>query len=218
MRKVNLVIIGLLLALGARAYAYDDHDFQVWNTEAEEFKINPNLKCALEEEFRWGDNAHEFYYQHYDAGVFYTLNKHWNIGGGYRHVLSLQKKKWKVENEPYVAATLSWDLAGWKFDDRNRMEYRHFDYQADAWRYRNKLTLRLPWKLTKLEIQPFISDEIYVRFGGTNQFAENRLSSGLSANLSKNIKAEIYYLLDTVKNKGLWLDANILGTKLKIAF
>ena len=37
-------------------------------------------------------------------------------------------------------------------------------------------------------------------------------------NLTKDIKAEIYYLLDSVKNsRGQWIDANVLGTKFKIA-
>ena len=199
-------------------YAYDDGDFQVWNTDAGEFKINNDSKIALEEEFRWGDNANEFYYHHYDIGFFYNLKKYLNIGGGYRHIYELKKGKFKLENEPYLTATLLWDIKGFKFDDRNRMEYRHFDYQADSGRYRNKVTVKLPWKFTRIEIQPYLSDEIFVGFGGTNQFNQNRFSCGLGMNLTKNIKAEIYYLLQSSKASPHWTDTNVLGTKVKMAF
>ncbi len=218
MKKKILAMIGLSLMIAGSVYAYDEGDFQVWNTDVEEIKINKDLKVALEEEFRWGDNANEFYYHHYDAGFFYNLKKYLNIGGGYRHVYELKKGKFKLENEPYVTATLLWDLKGFKFEDRNRMEYRHFDYQADSWRYRNKITMKSPWKFTVMEIQPFLSDEIFIGFGGISQFNQNRFSSGLGMNLTKNVKTEIYYMLQSTNSSGKWGDANVLGTKLKIAF
>jgi len=218
MKRISFILIGFILMIAGRVYAYDDHDFQVWNTDVEEFKINKDAKIAFEEEFRWGDNASEFYYKHYDVGFFYNLEKWLNIGGGYRHIYELKKGKFKVENEPYVTTTLLWDSLGFKFDDRNRLEYRHFDYQNDSWRYRNKIAAKLPWKFTKLEIQPYVSDEIFIGFSTISELNQNRFSPGLSMNLTKNLKAEIYYMLQSTKVGGKWVDANVLGTKLKIAF
>ena len=218
MKKASFILIGFILMLAGRVYAYDDHDFQVWNTDVEEFKINKDAKIALEEEFRWGNNASEFYYHHYDVGFFYDLQKWLNIGGGYRHIYELKKGEFKLENDPYVTTTLFWDLKGLKFDDRSRLEFRHFDYQDDSWRYRNKITAKLPWKFTKPEIQPYVSDEIFIGFSTINELNQNRFSSGLSMNLTKNLKAEVYYMLQRTKSSGKWVDTNILGTKLKIAF
>ncbi len=219
MKKAILVLLGLTCLLAARVYAFDDNDFQVWNTDTEEFKVNKDLKVALEEEFRWGDNASQFYYHHYDVGIFYALNKHWSVGGGYRHVYELRKGEFKLENEPYLTATLLLKKQGFILDSRNRLEYRHFDFQDDSWRYRNKFTLKFPWKFTKIEIQPYVADEIFVGLGGgTNEFNQNRLSAGFGMNLTKNIKGEIYYLLQSTKSSDIWADANVLGTKIKIAF
>ncbi len=217
MRKIFMVI-GLVVFLTAKAYAYDNGDFQVWNTDVEEFKVNDKTKVALEEEFRWGDNANEFFYQHYDLGLFYSLNKYLNIGGGYRQIYELKSGNFKPEEAPYLTLTLFGDWKGFKFDDRSRMEYRHFSYQTDSWRYRNKFTLKLPWKFTKLEIQPYLSDEMLIVFGVINQFNENRFSSGLSFSLAKNFKAELYYMLRSVKGRDTWIESNVLGTKLKIVF
>jgi hypothetical protein len=218
MRKAFFAILGVVLLVTSKVYAYDDGDFQVWNTDAQEFKINKDSKFAFEEEFRWGDNASEFYYHHYDVGFFYSLEKWLNIGGGYRHIYELKKGKFKLENDPYLVATLLGDIEGFKIEDRNRLEYRHFDYQDDSWRYRNKVTMKLPWKFTKLEIQPYLSDEVFISFDGATELSQNRFSPGLAFNLTKNLKAEIYYMLQSSKSSDRWTDANVLGTKLKLAF
>jgi hypothetical protein len=217
MKKIVVAMVLVLMTV-VLAYAYDDGDFQAWNTDVQEFKINDNSKMAFEEEFRWGGDAKEFYYHHYDLGFFYNLNKNLNIGGGYRQVYELKRRKFKPENEPYLTLSLLWVSKGFKFEDRNRIEYRNFGYQADSGRYRNKITVKTPWKFTSMAIQPYLSDEVFVGFGGTNQFNQNRLSSGASVDLTKNIKGELYYMLQTTKSSGKWIDANILGTKLKIAF
>jgi len=219
MNKPKIIFLAVLfMILVSRAYAYDDGDFQVWNTDIEEVKLNKDLKFALEEEFRWGDNASEFFYQHYDAGIFYNLNKWLNVGGGYRQVYELKSAKFKEENEPYLTATLSYQKQ-WVFESRNRLEYRHFDYQVDSWRYRNKFTLKFPWKFTRIEVQPYLADEVLVNFGsGTNQLSQNRFSSGMGTNLTKNLKAEIYYMLVSTKGTDTWTQANVLGAKLKLSF
>ncbi len=221
MRRVYFVAVGLFLMFSGKLYAYDDHDFQIWNTDVEEFKINKSSKVTLEQEFRLGDNASNFYYQHYDIGYIYDLSKHLNIGFGYRYIEEMKNKKFKVESDPYWIATLFWELLGAKFDSRSRFEYRHFDYQPDSWRYRNKFTAKLPWKFTKKEIQPYLADEIFIRLNGTD-LNQNRFSAGFSFIIVKNLKGEIYYMLQSTKNykktASDWTDTNVLGTKLKIAF
>ncbi len=218
MKAVNFLILSLILFFTVGAYAYDDGDFQVWNTDVEEFQVNPDAKVAFEQEFRWGGKAKEFYYQHYDVGFFYNLQKYLNVGGGYRHVLSKSaKNKFLVENEPYVTATLLWELGGFKFDDRNRLEYNHFDYKKDTWTYRNKFSVKAPWKFTKFQIQPYLSDEIFVLFDNSQTLNKNRFSAGLGMTITKNLKAELYYMLQSSKSTE-WTDANILGTKFKLVF
>lgn len=217
-----VVFVFALFTLSSKACAYDNRDFHVWNTEVEEVKINDSLKAAFEEEFRWGDNASEFYYQHYDAGLVYQINKYLNAGIGYRYIKELQGGSWRVENDPYFIATLFWQLKGFKFDSRSRFEYRSYNYnKVDSGRYRNKFSVKFPWKFTKLEIQPYVSDEIFIRFNGTD-LNQNRLAAGVGLAVTKNLKAEIYYMFQSIKNykstESTWTDYNVLGTKLKYVF
>jgi hypothetical protein len=178
MRKSILVILGLYLALtGTKAHAYDNGDFQIWNTDGQEKKISENAKITAEEEFRWGDNANQLYYHHYDVGFFYVFNKNFDLSLNYRHVYERKKGKFRIENEPSINAILKWALWDFNFSDRSRIEYRHFDYQSDFWRYRNKLTAKFPWKFTKIKIQPYLADEIFISSRGA-AFNNNRFYSG----------------------------------------
>ncbi|MDD5194674.1 MAG: DUF2490 domain-containing protein [Candidatus Omnitrophica bacterium] len=217
MKKVIFVITGLILFLIAKVYAYDDGDFQVWHTENQEVKANKKSKITLEEEFRWGDDASEFYYHHYDAGFVHSLNKYLDLGINYRQAYEKKKGEFKTENRPHLNAILKYDFYGFKVDDRNRLEYRYFDYQADSWRYRNKFTVKFPWKFTGLEIQPYLANEIFLDFQN-KAFSRNRFYSGFTMSFTKNLKGEIYYLLQSSKSGDVWTDANVLGTKLKLTF
>lgn len=219
MKKTIYILTALILMASQKALAYDNHDFQIWNTDTEEFKINTSSRAVLEEEFHWGNNAKDFYYHHYDLGFIHDLNKYLNIGAGYKQIYEKKNSGFKQENEPYGMATVFYDLAGFKLDSRSRLEYRHFDYQPDSGRYRNKFNVKFPWKFTKIEIQPYAADEIFVKLTGAD-LTQNRLYAGLGFNLTKNIKGELYYLLQDTKNTdtGKWTDINALGTKLKIYF
>lgn len=221
MKKIFLISIIAILVLAANAFAYDDGDFQLWNTDVEEIQLKKDLKLVLEQEFRWGNNSSEFYYQHYDAGLAYALSKTWYVGGGYRQIYqrSTTSKPWLAESSPYAFITYSGEFAGFKFDDRNRFEYQYYSYQPDTGRYRNKLTIKAPWKFTKLEIQPFVAEEIFIMMGNAQGLNQNRLTGGFSFSLMKNLKAEIYYMLLSSKSSaGIWKDYNVLGTKVKIVF
>ena len=218
MRKFLSIISIILFFSVVKSFAYEDGDVQFWNTDVEEIAISQDWKAVAEQEFRWGENVSEFFYQHYDLGLIYKINTHGNVGFGFRYILGKSKGDWKVENAPYVTATVSGEREGFKIEDRSRLEYHQLDDQSDNGRYRNKLTVKLPWKFTRMGIQPFFSDEISIRFMKDDPFHQNRLSFGLSMNMTKNLKADLYYMLQSSKGSAGWTDANIIGTKLKLSF
>lgn len=206
--------------LAGRVYAYQEGDFQIWNTEAEELTICKGAKASFEQEFRYWENASELHYQHYDFGLVLSPNKYLDLGFFYRQIYERRraKSKFMPEEVPNINATVKFDLWGFNVDDRNRFEYRHFRWQDDNCRYRNKVTVRFPWKFTHFEIRPFIANEIFVRLDDSAVFNQNRFSAGLGISFLKNLKGEVYYLLKSDRGRVKWTDANILGLKLKAAF
>lgn len=217
-KTLLLAVIILTVVVSGDCFAFDDGDFQYWNTESISKKINDDWKVSLEQEFRWGDNASNPYYNHSDLGVTYSgLAKWLDLGLNYRHIYEEKSDKWKMENRPHINAAVKWKLSDISFSNRGRLEYRNRDDADNYWRYRNKFSIKPPLKLTKLEIQPYIADEIFYDFD-VETLNRNRLYGGLSFKIFKNLKGEIYYMWERTEKSDKWSDSNILGTKLKISF
>lgn len=216
---VKLIILALCFtAIAPAAYAYDRGDFQIWHTDYEDIKIGKGTKLSMEQEFRFGENARELYYQHYEWGFVYGFHKMLDLGFFYRLVLEKIKRKWMEEDMPNVNATVKLDLWKFKFEDRNRLEFRHFRFRPDHIRYRNKVVLKLPLEFRRITVSPYLSDEIFISSNGTG-FNENRFCPGIEFVLTKYVKGDIYYMLKDNRISGSkWTDANVLGTKIKIAF
>jgi len=207
-----------IMVFSSKAHAYDNNDFQVWHTESQELKLNQKWKVTTEEEFRFTDDASNYTYQYYELGFAYALNKNIDLSMNYRQILEKDSKgKFRTENRPHINGTIKWELFGFKFDDRNRLEYRNFETKNAIWTYRNKFNVKLPWKFTRFEIQPYLADEIFVNFNSTG-FNRNRFYAGFGMTFFQGLKGEIYYLLQNTDISGKWKKANVLGTKAKLAF
>lgn len=216
----NKIYLFILLFLSSfflkRGLAYDNGDFQVWHTESQEFKVKDSYKIAFNEELRLGDDASELYYHHYEAG-FFLLKENLELGLGYRQAYEKKGKSFRAENQPHLIATFKKELGKFKLEDRNRLEYRNFQDKDAIWRYRNKLTVKFPWKFTRFEFQPYLADEVFIE-ADSKGFSRNRFYCGFQLIFTKKIKGEIYYLLQTSESSGKWINANVLGTKLKLSF
>jgi hypothetical protein len=219
MKKLIVVAstISLLLSTVLPAYAFDDGDLQLWNTEIAEAKINDSLKVKIEEELRFGEDVSELYYTHTDGGFTYKLTDMFDVGLNYRLAYEKKDGEWKEENRPHVHGTLKWAWQDFKFKDRSRLECRNPEGKSTAWRYRNKLTVYSPWKWTEFDIQPYIADEIFVDFHG-EKINRNRLYAGFGLKLIEHFKADLFYLWQSSGKKGKWTDYNVIGIKLKAIF
>ncbi|MCF7908247.1 MAG: DUF2490 domain-containing protein [Candidatus Omnitrophica bacterium] len=217
MRKLIVLTIAIAL-FPFCSFSFDDGDFQYWNTSNVSKKINDDWKLSFEEEFRWGDNANNPYYNHSDLGVTYSGLVSWlDLGVNYRHIHEDKSSDWKVENRPHLNADLKWKLFDLAFSNRGRLEYRNREDADNYWRYRNKFSIKAPFKLTKLEIQPYIADEIFYDFD-VETLNRNRFYGGFGLKIIKNLKGEVYYLWETTEKSDKWNDLHIFGTKLKVSF
>ncbi|MFC1698732.1 DUF2490 domain-containing protein [Candidatus Omnitrophota bacterium] len=216
--KFFYISIILLICFTDLRFAFGEDDFQYWNTENASWQLADNWKIQLEAEFRFGDDACDFYYQHSDSGATFSGLAEWlDIGFNYRQIFEEKNSDWKYENRPHLNATVKFNLGGLKLSNRGRLAYRNREDADNFWQYRNKLTLKFPNKLSKLDIQPYLADEIFVSFDD-QELNRNRLYVGFYLKLLKSLKGEIFYLWQRSKSSGKWTNANILGTKLKFSF
>ncbi|MFH0877741.1 MAG: DUF2490 domain-containing protein [Candidatus Omnitrophota bacterium] len=221
MRKMTcgLAGISILLFMCTRPCSvFAARDTQYWKTESFSWGFAEDWKLTLENEMYFQDDCSDFYYQHTDLGVVYSgLAKWLDLGLNYRHVLSESKSNWNREERPHMNATVKWKWLDSAFSNRSRFEYRIKEDADDFWRYRNNTTVRLPWKWTRRQIQPFLSDEFFVDFD-KKELNENRLSGGVSLRISEHVSAEVYYTWRRLKSSDVWVTHNIIGTRLKLAF
>jgi hypothetical protein len=173
--KKALAVFAFLTA-GLSAYAYDDGDWQFWNTDGVEYKATDKTKLSFETEEYFGDDMTDFYYWHVQPAAAISPAPWIETGVNYRYVEAKSKDEWLSENRPAAFVTLIQKIAGFTISDRNQIEYRSLEDTGDTWRYRNKLKVVAPWKLTKFEIRPYADEEIYVDTDD-REFQQNRASA-----------------------------------------
>lgn len=189
-------------------------------TQETRFKSpHKDFRLTFQEEFRLGDDAGRFYYHHSDLGVIYGGFAQWlDVGVNYRQIFERDgKSNWSRENRPHLNITLKGQMFDLDLSSRSRFEYRDRENNKDIWQYRNKVTVKLPTQPTEPKIQFYVADEVFFNFGEQG-FSRNRLYSGASFTLSKDITAGVYYMWQSSKSGGSWEDINVLGTQLKFRF
>jgi hypothetical protein len=206
--------------LGESCFAFDDGDFQYWSSAGVSFDINKDWKCTFDEEFRFGEDAGEFYYHHSDLGFVYKGLTDWiELGFNYRQVFDRtdSEGEWKQENRPHLNVTLKGRLFDLDVSNRSRFEYRDREDKEDLWRYRNKFTVKLPFELTALKLKPYLADEVFIPLNDDN-ITRNRIYAGVSFTVLEDITGEVFYLWQSSRSDGDWKDTNVLGTRLKFRF
>ena len=200
-------------------FAYDDGDLQYWSTASASFDIDKDWKFTFKEEFRFKESGGHLYHHYSDFGFVYKSFADWiDIGVNYRQVFEEDSKgKWREENRPHLNVTLKGKLFDLDLSDRSRLEYRDRENKKDVWRYRNKFMMKIPLEFTKLKLQPYLADEVFINLDKEG-YNRNRLYSGVAFKLSKNVKGEIYYLWQSSRSGGGWKEINVLGTQLKFYF
>jgi len=213
--------IGGLILFSGVCFGFDDGDFQYWSTAKVSFDLNKDWKMDFSEEFRFGDDGGELYHYFSDLGFTYRSLADWiDLGFNFRLVEERadSASEWKQENRPHLNVTLKGKLFDLGLTNRSRFEYRDREDKDDLWRYRNKTTVKFPFKLTAIKLQPYVADEIYVDMVGDNIINRNRFYSGVSFNLSKNIGSNVFYLWQTSKSGGEWKDIHVVGIQLIFRF
>lgn len=198
--------------------AIKDGDWQYWNVEELELKLQKKWKIKLEEELRFGESMGKLFYEHTQAGLFHDITPWFNLGAGYRDVFSKGVHGWQHEAMPFGEALFKTVLKGFDLSDKSRLEYRMLEARTDNWRYRNKVTLKLPWKFAPFAFRPYVSNEFLIQMMKNEGYNENRLYGGLEMTFTKNVSGDMFYLWQALKRPARWEDRNIFGTRLKISF
>ena len=227
-KRILQVIAGTCMSLliASSAPAYEDGDWQFWQTDTVSGKLTDNLKASMEAEFKWGDDCSEFYYAHADISLDYRINDMFSLGVAFREAYELntgteEENDWYNEHRPMINGSIAWKWGDFKFKNRARVEFRNFEIKDDRIRFRNKLGIKSPWKWTELNINPYIEDEIFLEEDKDGIY-RNRLYAGIGLELMDAgwgvLKGTLYYLWQADDTDDGWKNTNVCGLKLKLGF
>lgn len=244
MRKWTLIT--LLLAGAGAAQAYDDGDRQLWLKFFGDGKLADGFKVKFEESLYYGDDASEFYNQETYLLASYEAANWLSVGLGYRLVRELKTATvltpktaddgsvsygkvgegdhyWQAEERPTLELVAKQTLSGWGFEDQVRLEWRDKDDGKDDYlRFRNQIKVKTPWSFTALAINPYVAWEANYEdrddLSGADRWNRHRYSAGVSAKLTKTLRAGLYYLRQDDRSGDDWRTYHVGGVDLGASF
>lgn len=195
-------------------------DTEYWNEEALEGRISDRLSATIAMKYRLNDDAKQHYYTSTSMELSYDFLPWLDGGLGYREVFKQKKNGWQQENRPYVQASVKGKAGGWKIKNRVKIEQRKKDAEDAYYRFRDKLTLKSPWKWSSTEINPYLADELFVEKKERAGFNENRAYAGIDIKLTGQINLDLYYMYNIEKKDREWGGDRItvIGTELIFSF
>jgi hypothetical protein len=205
----------LLISEGSLA----DADFQFWSTTAASFKVDKNWKATVEEHLKFGNDAGHFYLHHTDLGFVYGGLADWvDLGFNFKELFKEEDDgHWTRENRPHLNVTLKGRLGELDWTDGSRFEYRDREDQEDIWRYVNRLKVKLPYEFTKFKFRPYFADFVFINLDGQT-FDKNRVYSGVSFELLKDVESELCCFWQSGKLDGRWEELIGVGLQVSIPF
>lgn len=228
--------LALLVLAGAvhSAWAYEDGDSQLWMKFGASGKMSNGVTVAVDEEIRLGDDMKEYYYSETALSASYGVRSWLSLGAGFVECTERKDKVlydskgnavmdhyFRPEHMPRVEATFKQKLADWSFDDRLRVEYRMKEDTQDYFRYRNRIRVKSPWKISPLAINPYVAYELFLSDlpDDVNWVVDRqRFYAGVGMKLVKNLDAGLYYLKQIDWKSGDWVETNVLGVELTASF
>lgn len=210
----------LMTIVGGNCFASTDGNAEYWPTVGLDFNMDQDWKITFREELKLGRSGDDPYTHNTDVGLVYKGFADWlDVSLNFKKEFERDSSgKFRRENRPHLNLMLKGELCGLKVGDRLRFEFRDKEKTEDLWRFRNKFTINLPFKLTQFDLQPYVSDEIFINLGEST-VKQNRFVTGLSFKLSENVKTNVFYMYkSSMSSSSGWIDTNVIGTSVVFVF
>lgn len=217
MRSVRPVLLGVVLGLMASrtGICAKTGDWQCWPRISLEGGIGESWTVYLDEEFRIGEDMRERYFYRTDLGIGRRIAPWLTLELHYWHSFAKSGGVWVEEQRPFANLIAVWKIGSFSFRDRSRIELRIFREKEDKRVYRNALTITPPVRWTSFQIQPYVTDEIFIHLD-EGAFIRNRIYVGLKGRPRDGIGIDLYYMLQKDDKRTMWYDTNVAGIKARI--
>jgi hypothetical protein len=204
--------------LSISAFAWDDSEDEIWLDYAVEHKFEQGWKLKLCRQERWKDGEHT--YSHTDLSASYSLDKHWSLGAGLRHIkMDYGTNGWKTDWKEYLNLTGKLKLGGIALS--NRVQLSNYDYNPlkDSF-------LALEDKIVVSPVRKFFAWKLspYLALEGLHNLEEDffyrhRQYVGLKMSPVKNLNLHLYLMRQNdLKKHQSWTEKYVMGGALTCSF
>ena len=172
-------------------------------------KINQEWFLLSRSNLATRDDNEQVFLGYTGASLGYQINKPWSIRAGYRVAQFRIGDDWRTERRPLLEAYYAKRHHGWRLSSRSRIEFRQPDWRENDVRLRQEFTATAPVKLTQLDMQPFIENEIF--YSTRNDWVEaNWATAGLSFFPIDNVKVKAGYRHNHIRIQGDFITRHTL--------
>lgn len=162
-------------------------------------------------------NNEQLFLGYTGASLGYEFNKQWSARVGFRQAYFKIGEEWREEQRPMLEAYYVKMIDGFRFTSRSRAEFRYIDWRDNDTRLRQEFTLTAPWKLTPLELKPYIANELF--YSVRNDWIEaNWFDIGLSFFPWEGTKLKFGYRFNRLRIQGDFGNRHTLVTGLNLFF
>jgi hypothetical protein len=205
-KKLFSVLVFSAGLLGINTSFAQENDFQTWTNIGIQKKITDKLKFSLSEELRLCENSSRMKTLYSDAGLTYTLNKTFRIGGFYRLITSYDPaESYTNSQRVYTDISARHEFKRIMVVFRTRFQARVLNADRDPGNNpttynRNKLTLN--YNIRHSSLSPFLGAEMFYQLnnGEGNKIDKLRFSAGTEYEINKKQNLVVYYMLQQEVN------------------
>jgi hypothetical protein len=200
--------------------AEQKHFPQVWLNGMISQRLDYGVELALETEQRLSSGKRIYERYEVTPQVIWHHSPRYDFSLGYE-----ENRTWDGENdemaghEAFASVTFKYAVRDWLLTSRQRVQYGVDDEDETAGMFRQRTQLsyeipRLPFRL-----KPFIADEWFYDVENGNGFMENRFQAGLSYQINRAWRIEVYGMrLDQWDDTGKLTTAPVAGINVSVSF
>ncbi|MFC2097711.1 DUF2490 domain-containing protein [Bacteroidota bacterium] len=219
-KKSLLILFFISFIIYGNAQTVVVKDLEAWTGARIKKELGNNWEISLEEEFRFGHNISELYESYTEAGISYSFNKQWEVGGNYRLVRN-RTNSGDFETRQRINADIAYKrkMNRFRLSWRGRIQYLFEpDEVHSVNNFRNKLQLK--YNIKNCKFTPYAACELYYRFikSEGSGFNKLRFTFGTDRSLSKNSEINFFYRIERDLNIDNPKTAYILGLKYDFGF
>lgn len=192
----SYLLIVIFIAIGSSSFAQSadlrTNELNEWANIKIKKKINSDFQIFIAPQIRFEQKIIKKYL--FETGGSYELNKHFDVGFGYRY--SFEEKKKNDENVHRFDLDISASTKFHRFKPELRIQ---FNTEKDVLETERFNTLRyktsLDYDPKKSILKPFIVGELFQNLN-ENELEKFRIGAGLEFKINKHNSIDIAYLLD----------------------